>query len=82
MKHLNELIELNEKVNKVFNSDIDWEVKYDFIFSADVSRRINQIVHLDYYDPDTSYEEDVTAFVNAFNNKMIDIRKLAAVLEE
>ena len=41
---------------------------YDMIFSEHISRKI--LIDLDYYDPDTSYEEDVTAFVNAFNDKM------------
>lgn len=67
---LTELRDLHTQVNEVFNSGLDWEMKYDLIFSERVSRRIFNLITLDYYDPDTSYQEDVTAFVNAFNEKM------------
>jgi hypothetical protein len=60
-------------VNNIYNSDLDWETKYDLIFSENVSKYVFRTIRLDYYDPDTSYEEDVTAFVNAFNDKMAEI---------
>lgn len=65
MKYI-ELVELNERAHRIVNSDLDWEQKYDMIFSEDMSRK----VHLDYYDPDTSYEEDVCAWVDAFDSYM------------
>lgn len=47
-----------------------WERAYDIIFSDRVSTRVFALSRilghrLDYYDPDTSYEEDVRAFANA-----------------
>lgn len=67
-----ELVFLHKEVNRIFDSTLPWETKYDLIFSEFISRRISSIIHLDYYDPDTSYQEDVTAFVNALNEKMSD----------
>ena len=73
MSVLGELKDLHKQVNEIFNSSVDWEVKYDLIFSKRVSGKINDLISLDYYDPDTSYEEDVTAFVNALNDKLQDL---------
>jgi len=49
----------------------DWEFAYDAVFSERVSRRIRSLMaalglEFDaYYDPDTSYEEDVRAYADA-----------------
>jgi len=48
----------------MFSSDKGWEEKYDFIFSEQISKKVNHL--FDYYDPDTSYEADVKAFMRAF----------------
>lgn len=54
---------------KILNSDVDWEIKYDSIFNI-FSQSIRPLLEkmcytLDYYDPDTTYEEDTNALVNA-----------------
>lgn len=67
---LSELRELHAQVNEIFDSELPWETKYDLIFSERVSRCIFELIHIDYCDPDTSYQEDVTAFVDALNKKM------------
>lgn len=59
-------IKAYEKAKKIINSDLDWEAKYDLIFSDEISRKFN----LDYYDPDTSYREDVMAFMDALEEYM------------
>jgi uncharacterized FlaG/YvyC family protein len=62
---------LVERMNNIFNDQkTGWKFKYNVIFSESISKRINALVHIDYCDPDTSYEEDVTAFVNAVNSYM------------
>lgn len=66
---------IHEQANRIFNSEASWEAKYDLIFSDAISEKVFREIHLDYCDPDTSYEEDVTAFINAFNQKMEDILK-------
>ena len=44
-----------------------WKKLYDFVFSEEISKKIyERFGELDYYDPDTSYYEDVTAYINAF----------------
>lgn len=58
-----ELITIYQKAYKIFESDLDWQTKYDLIFSEDVSRK----VRFEYYDPDMDYEDDVRAFMNGFD---------------
>ena len=68
MKPLDELLDVVTQVNQVFTSEaLSWEAKYDLIFSETLSQRVFDLSHLDYYDPDTTYQEDVEAFVNAVN---------------
>lgn len=88
MNKYQELASLNEKVQKlVTQDDVDWELKFDLIFSPEVSRRIFQLfselnVSFDYYDPDTSYEEDVQALANALEEKMQELKKVAYMFEK
>ena len=54
----------------VRDQSMDWDGKFDLIFSDHISIKILAFsrkhgVTLDWYDPDTSYEEDVMAFYNA-----------------
>lgn len=56
----------------VNNNELEWEDKYDLIFSDNISKKVFEICSMDYYDPDTSYEEDVMAFVNALKRKIED----------
>jgi len=64
---MEELYRLYFKAETIFSSDMSWEAKYDMIFSKDISRKVFDIAPgFNYYDPDTSYEEDVTAFFNSF----------------
>lgn len=44
-----------------------WEELYDEVFSKEISRHIfNDFPDFDYRDPDTTYQEDVCAFITAF----------------
>ena len=44
-----------------------WRDLYDFVFSNKIAHKLTERFGiLDYYDPDTSYYEDVTAYINAF----------------
>lgn len=59
-------VERIDEIVRIFNLDIDWEAKYDRIFDiVKELREAGHLAYLNYYDPDTSYEEDVTAVVNA-----------------
>lgn len=55
-----------ERAKRIIDSDLSWEDKYDMIFSEEISRKFS----LDYYDPDTSYQEDVMAFMGALDDHM------------
>jgi hypothetical protein len=68
----NNLLLFMSRVDSIFYSDIDWKYKYDMIFQIGKDHIYSELdslgIRLDYYDPDTTYEEDVTAFVNALHN--------------
>ena len=59
------------------NPNLTPEQKYDRIFSEHVSQRVFREIHLDYCDPDTKYEEDVDAFMRAFNAKMRELENVS-----
>jgi len=64
------------KANLILNSkDLSWEEKYDLILSDKISVRVNHL--FDYYDPDTTYEEDVCAFMNGFREYVENRNKLS-----
>lgn len=70
-------IKLAEEAEQICRSDATWETKYDLIFSDHVSRAIKQTgVSFDYCDPDTSYEEDVRAYVAAVVEKAEDLKRI------
>jgi hypothetical protein len=68
------------KAKRIFESDLDWDKKYDLIFSDDISKRVYHL--FDWYDPDTSYEEDVTYFMRAFEEYIDEQKKLNKILNE
>lgn len=82
-----ELVKINNKVQRLVNEeDVDWELKYDSIFSPNVSRKVFALmkelnVSFDYYDPDTSYEEDVKAFSDALDSKVKELSKISYMFE-
>lgn len=87
MSKYQELLSLNNKIQKLINEDIDWETKYDLVFCENVSRRVFKLlkelgVSFDYYDPDTSYEEDLRAFANALKEKVEELEKVKYMFEE
>ena len=63
------LDDISEIYDSYDRSDTDWEWKYDRIFNINANVIMplldNLGIRLDYCDPDTSYEEDVTAYYNA-----------------
>ena len=78
---LNFLDDLIEEAYTVYNSEVSWERKYRLIFSEAVSGQIIKALSglnlvLVWCDPDTSYQEDVTAYINALEELERDIGKL------
>lgn len=63
---MNELEETFNYIQRIYNSDLSWEAKFDLIFSSEGSQKFCKLArHFDWYDPDTTYEEDVSAFFYA-----------------
>jgi hypothetical protein len=58
--------EIYERAKRIIASDLEWDEKYDMIFSEEISRKFK----LNYYDPDCGYEDDVMAFMNALDEYM------------
>ena len=57
--------------------ELSWEDLYDIVFSKKVSRRIYKILpNFRWYDPDTTYQEDVVAFISQFKEYFNTIRGL------
>lgn len=67
LENLKTILELNNKVNYIVDLNLSWELKYNLIFSDEISSRVFELIDLDYYDPDSTYEADVLAFVDGFN---------------
>lgn len=78
LKRLNN--QLQELISNTFAASLEsesldpWEATYDVVFSKQLSTRVYTALKtmnqtLEYYDPDTSYEEDVLAFANAVQEK-------------
>jgi hypothetical protein len=71
-----------EFLNHIYNKakriqeakDLQDNVKYDRIFSEKISRKVSHL--FDWCDPDTTYEEDVAAFMNAFREYVEEQNKL------
>ena len=57
--------------------ELSWEDLYDIVFSKKVSKRIYEILpNFSWYDPDTTYQEDVVAFITQFKEYFKTIRGL------
>ena len=53
---------------KIYDDEV-WEKLYHKVFSEEISRVIyKKFPNFDWYDPDTSYYEDVNACIEAFKN--------------
>jgi hypothetical protein len=68
-----ELKDLHKRAKKIIASDLDWEIKYNMIFSEDISDKVK----FDWTDPDMDYEDDVRAWMDGFDKHM-HIEKIIA----
>lgn len=74
--YIPELRYILQRVDEIIASHATWEVKYHLIFSDEISGRVAQLSRLDYCDPDTTYEEDVLAWVTAFRENVASFGNL------
>jgi hypothetical protein len=56
------LVKIYQKARQILESELSWEKKYDLIFSEEISKQVS----FDWCDPDMDYEDDVKAFMSAF----------------
>lgn len=83
MSYIVNLIHLIERAERIFQSDADWEMKYDTIFGMRIWQRLGEAgYHVEWCDPDTTYEEDVTAYVNALTEYKGRLQKLPVEEDE
>lgn len=69
-------------VASVAASDLDWEYKYDVIFmgAPELREKLSAVgLRLDYCDPDSSYEDDVRAYVAALGEVRAELEALLVV---
>ena len=78
MEKIKRFLDLADQVFQIAASNTAAEIKYELIFSAELSRALGQLFAIDYYDPDTSYEEDVAAYVGALHAKCTELRQVIA----
>ena len=71
-----------DEANAILNSDASWETKFDLIFSDNISIVLQTIHLVGWCDPNTSYEEDVKAFMAAVNRKCTEFRSILKSIEE
>jgi len=68
------ILHIYHKAKKIHEAeDLDEREKYDLIFSEEISAKVS----FDYYDPDTSYEEDVSAFMSGFKEYVENKQRLS-----
>ncbi len=61
-----ELKDLHKRAKKIIASGLDWEEKYNLIFSDEISSKVK----FDWNDPDMDYEDDVKAWMIGFDEHM------------
>lgn len=75
------------QIRRVFESDLSWENKYEIMFDVRGLRAraraafVEANVRFEYFDPDTSYEDDVRAFARAFEDHYTRAEAVRRLLE-
>lgn len=83
---IDELLDLiHVAVDIAETPNIDWDTKYDLIFSKRCSEAIYELrselgIKFEHYDPDASPEEDVRAYIRALGGMREVLRKLRVSL--
>lgn len=70
--------DLIKRAEAIYNSDADWKIKYELIFNLNIWQKIRWElgVNFEWYDPDTTYQEDITAYFYAlmeFREKLANL---------
>lgn len=82
---MKKLLAAIEEQERVFASEADWELKFEVIFkrNKEVVQPLlaTHVRNFQWYDPDSTYEEDVTAYMTALTELKERLQKLP-VMEE
>lgn len=82
LKEIENFEKIFKKLTNIVESDLDWDVKFDLVFSKNISQKMLSIYSFEWYDPDTSYCEDVMAFYRAAKEKNESLQKVKEVIYE
>lgn len=66
VEDIQQIVDLIDESDRIFRSSAGWETKYDMIFHRRIyldSKMRAAGIRFHWYDPDTSYEADVTAYM-------------------
>jgi len=86
LENIRQFVALNEEmhtvIDKVLAADTipesdKWKTIYELVFSDSCSRKAWELHDFDWCDPDANYEDDVKAFVSAFDQ---EVEKLKCLL--
>ncbi len=62
------LNEIYQEAKQIYESRLSWGEKYHLIFSERISKQTS----FSWCDPDTSYKDDVTAYMDGFDYYMVN----------
>lgn len=84
LENAREFVRLFHVMDKVVFADgVDWETKYDIVFSEDISKKIRATgISFDWCDPDMGYDDDVMAYYWSVRWKAEELEKIIKALEE
>ena len=76
MLNLSELVKVVEEIEKIYESNLTGKRKYDMVFGLCAEKLWGNLPGFSYYDPDTTYQEDVEAVVKALREYVQERQEL------
>lgn len=69
---------VKELTEMVASDSLTWEEKYDEVFGGEIGNRIQEVlssleIRMNYYDPDSGYDDDVRAYCSALETLVENI---------
>ncbi len=66
MKEIKKFIKYSDVIQDVIQRNIAWKAKYNIVFSENMWSMIEGVdIDVHWFDPDTSYKEDVMSYAGA-----------------
>lgn len=77
LEKIRKFVELADLAKEIVETNMSWKTKYELVFSDDIRGGISDTdIYFDWLDPDTTYEADVLAYVNAICRKADELREI------